>query len=652
MSRQRSSIFRHITSRPDPGAHPALCAYRQQLARPLVSNPFEANERVGAGIEAPGFPSLNDEPDQLDNEKTIEEPKEVEGIKNEYKNLDVTWGEQAPEWLNLRPPAKDQISSTTLLGRPLLLTSHPLTPLYRGWYDVMTYAVFFTMAWWMWASQVFYIIDFYTDDWCVVKLSWLDLSTYITHSPGSDTWSSDSIETMSPTVYLATTLDRQMFERIALVVALSRIASKSRRCPRRLFIVPASLLISTGLFFAAYALTKLYGEKKTYAIAKLALWLGGVLVEVVAHVFRFQRDVGSELRLKSHGSIVNRFTAATTIIVGEGINAIAGTLNGIEKAPGFKKDMVVGSICSALIVFFLVYLYFQGSAQLKPVRRRAVWALLHMPWLLCVILLLQSIKNQIVLTNFLNSAGYILDQNNAILSSDIDGRQFNESFAETLLQAGMTLDGQYNNLDSLLDQNATATNINDPSRDALDEMLGVWYLRLQMQGVLNIYLGLRTNDTISDEVQKNITRYQNDYNFTFQIIWGLMKPSVNNTRYIMGLSGGTFILLAALNIVQSLPRDWYQWFSIISRLIVGTIVALLSLLNIGKYQTYFTPGNIPDSERAGIFDLIDKGQVLEILAGAYVFQFAVDTVLIYAAWRVSRKHTAVIGEAAKGCKAA
>ncbi|KAG9098445.1 hypothetical protein FS749_003776 [Ceratobasidium sp. UAMH 11750] len=471
-----------------------------------------------------------------------------------------------------------------------------------------------------------------------------------------------------------------MFERIALVVALSRlllliqhvrvviyarITSKSRRCPRRLLIVPASLLISTGLFFTAYALTKQHGEKKTYAILKLALWLGGVLVEVVVHIIRFQKDIGNELRLKSHGSIVGRFTTITTIIVGEGINTIAGTLYGIEKAPGFKKDMILGSICSGVIIFFLVYLYFQGSAQLKPVRRRAAWALLHFPWLLCVILLLQSIKSQIVLTNFLNSASYALEQNDKALYSEMSELQFNQSFADTLLQAGIIPKTQYDSLDNLLEQNATATNITDPSEQAIAEIYYVWYSRLRMEIVLNLYLGLMGNESISGGLQENITRYQYDYNFTFQdyrtdydynlmdIIWGLMKPSVTNTRFIMGPCAGTFILLAILNLIQSLPRDRYQWISILSRLTVGIFVACLGFLNLGKYQTYFTrPGNIPDSERADIFNWIDNGRVLPTLAGAYAFQFVVDMILIYAAWMATRKHSAGSGEAGKANKIA
>ncbi|KAG9076870.1 hypothetical protein FRC06_009238, partial [Ceratobasidium sp. 370] len=61
------------------------------------------NDHIGAGIEAPEVPNLADEPDQVDNEKASEEPKgrNQEDIQIEHKNLDVPWGEQAPEWLNL-----------------------------------------------------------------------------------------------------------------------------------------------------------------------------------------------------------------------------------------------------------------------------------------------------------------------------------------------------------------------------------------------------------------------------------------------------------------------------------------------------------------------------------------------------------------------
>ncbi|KAF8593054.1 hypothetical protein BDV93DRAFT_516861 [Ceratobasidium sp. AG-I] len=102
----------------------------------------------------------------------------------------------------------------------------------------------------------------------------------------------------------------------------------------------------------------------------------------------------------------------------------------------------------------------------------------------------------------------------------------------------------------------------------------------------------------------------------------------------MALCGLTFICLGTMNLIQSWPRDRFQWASIISRYAMGFVMMLLLVLNVGKYQTPWPLDDVPESELAAFLRWIDTNWVLPTLALAYAIQFIG---IVYAAVRFSRK---------------
>ncbi|KAG8735123.1 hypothetical protein FRC10_010964 [Ceratobasidium sp. 414] len=581
MSRRRSNLFMHVKSAPNPDAkfvrhpasRPALWEHRLRQSRPISRNPFVADDSSsgsyeGTGVESPG-PTM--QPVKFDSSASGENSQEELRIDN--TNHDIEWGEHAPEWLNL--------------------------------FDV--------------EQQVQAALGF-------------DVSTYILHSPGSTQWEDTAIETITPDQYSNERVAKVSLVAISIVLALSRLlllvqhirvaiyakfTHRSKRYPKRLLLVPAAMAISTALFFVAFVITKRHGEEVTGAKVKFFLWAPAIVLEVVAHVVRFQWDINDGIRLRSHGSITGRLSGITTIILGEasmGINAIAGTFYAIEKAPGFGGPTGAGIICCAIIVFFLTYLYFEGAAPLKSVRRRAAWVMAHLPWLLSAILLLEGklslgVKNQLLLSSFLNSASYLIEATTSVIypDGDFDPVAFNNTMRPLMLKAGMTFDSQWAKLVDLISQNMTATNVTDLDDQTLAEIQGVWYYRLEMMSILNTYINFMDNETITDSVQQNINKYQNDYAYVYQ-------------------------------------ANRFHWASIISRYTMGFSMALLVLMNVGKYQTFFQPAGVPDKDRAAIFNWIDavpttknSNWVLPTIALAYGVQFLVDTALVYAAIWFGRK---------------
>jgi len=161
----------------------------------------------------------------------------------------------------------------------------------------------------------------------------------------------------------------------------------------------------------------------------------------------------------------------------------------------------------------------------------------------------------------------------------------------------------------------SSSNFDD--QDIQNEAVGVWFLRILMDSSVNAYITFMDNDTISGDTRKIISDYRTNYTFTYQdyengdlttffnVLGDLMKPTTDNARYIMALCGMTFICLASMNLIQSWPRDRFHWASIISRYAMGTIMMLLLLLNVGKYQTYFIPDDVPISQKAAFLNWID-----------------------------------------------
>ncbi|QRV79657.1 transmembrane protein [Ceratobasidium sp. AG-Ba] len=677
-TRRRPSLFFHINSSPNPNAYPTLWEHRLEQRRPLSRNPFEPEGTSSRGrydlTTSKSFsttpthrPSPKYEDDGNMGHNLAEKENIPESTFSRTKNIDMEWGDQIPGWLNL---FVDLAWSATFSS----LTSNAK---FKDSWGSVSYVAFFTTAWWLWVSQVFYNVEFYTDDWRVslvplgvhlppaapvrgtgcnyTRYSTLcelastltipavdfDITSYILRSPGSDSLETYDIETITPERYAAERLTKISVRVIMIAIAISRvmlliqhlrvviyakITAKSQKYPLRLLMVPASLVVSATLFFAAFRVTmSAYGRTPAGAKVKLILWSVALLVEMVAHIVGFHSELDEVhgLKLRSHASINERLTSITIIILGEaglflfGINAIAGTFYAIQKAPGFSDPTATGIVCCAVIVFFLAYLYFNGAAPLKSTRRRVTSVMMHLPWLLSVILLLEGVKDQLLLQSFISSATYMATRINEAVVANVSLGQFNATIRPLMLQGGMFYNDEYASLMHMYETNMSATtmNITEEQHDSVtSEITGVWYLRMQMKGTLNTYITYMDNSSIPDTTQEKIQEYLSDYNYTlqdyhvmitngtqpplfFQTLSEMIEPNLNNARYIMATCSTTFITLASLNLIQSWPRDRFQWGSIISRYIMGIIAALILLLNLGQSQDYREYLATPESNR-------------------------------------------------------
>ncbi|KAG8722021.1 hypothetical protein FRC08_007790 [Ceratobasidium sp. 394] len=161
-TQQHSSLFLHINTSPDPNAK---YEHRLRQRRPISQNPFEPEHPSSRGNfrlarSSSSLTTLAPRPPPKHEEGRL--GYNVAGENIEYggaiaskRNSDREWGDQIPSWLNL---LYDLAWTATFSS----LTSNTK---FKGLWDIVSYTVFFTTAWWLWVSQVFYNAEFYTDDW-------------------------------------------------------------------------------------------------------------------------------------------------------------------------------------------------------------------------------------------------------------------------------------------------------------------------------------------------------------------------------------------------------------------------------------------------------------------------------------------------------
>ncbi|CAE6529186.1 unnamed protein product [Rhizoctonia solani] len=749
----------------DPDSNSSEQRYgRLHQWRPISWNPFDIQDGAGMAREDEEYQHLLEKPPTSPND-SLNVPSALE----EYQHLLEKPPTSPNDSLNV-PSALPKTESNQLLNPgpawvnlfyDLAWTATFSSLTQNGQFDTIwdtiSYAAFFVVVWWLWASQVLYSINFYTDDWFHLVFIFLqmgifgmlaattrgfDITTYILHSPGTPGVLSDpqplkaitepeeynnelAARTSIQVIALSIALSRVLLlvqhlrvlmtsiQVIALSIALSRVLllvqhlrvlmyahftvrsrrGRGYRIPRKLQIIPMGLLVSTALFFAAWGLSMtILGISEMGAKLRYVLWGSGLIVEVLSHVHmsRISWPRPSFGRLVTYKPLWNsgdknevegldspvtpsfdssaapsllelpvphsdvtlgsRLEAITTIILGEGINGIASTLYSIISAPGLEGPIIVNILCTGFIVYFLAFLYFEGPSSghtdsKDKIRRKVYWLLLHLPFLLCIVLLLQGelikhvyrlviltssslgVKNQFLLTSFLSTARKIakdLDSvdDDLLLIWNQPNLGLNGTIIETMVKYNVSWTQEYNELAKNVSKwSSVRTDISSPLNLQQKKELFIWHWRLSLRILVNLHAIFMGSNTVPDGTETRINKYYQNSTFPqhdhdtpsdylgnlnyYSILEEMLKHSIKSARYIMALAGIIFILLGALDVAHSKPRDRFQCGTIISRFLMGFIFLLLLLLNIGEHQKLWVNKG-EEHKQAGVFSWISS----------------------------------------------
>ncbi|CAE7232645.1 unnamed protein product [Rhizoctonia solani] len=512
-----------------------------------------------------------------------------------------------------------------------------------------------------------------------------DVTTYIGHSPGetelvasSDPPTPESVHGNPASGLISTSVGGKLMRQLFIIY----YASRTKRVPPQVEAIAIGLVISTPMFIAALVIAAIdFGGSVLGASLKLGLRMGGFLIEVLSHLCLplYWRTLvwwtnGKEapdpflLPVDPRVPLHERLQTITTIVLGEGINGIAGTLSKVLAAPGTGKVVGVNIVSAACTIWCIAYIYFQGpKGETTPAftnPRYLLWLMLHFPFLASIVLMLIGMKHQFLVTSFLSSlfktTARFNEEIDALfeISENVTEWEGNKRMTGFLIRRGIVWENELQNLKYTLD-NTTEDGQIIPSEVAF----AVWTQRFSLTIVKNLFKDFSSDDDILDNLQQNITDYYtnltqaiDDVNIIYdtnpaadlrdteyyKILGKLLDGPVLNTRCIIGFAGALLISLSLQDFFHSRPRDRYEFGVIISRFLMGLILCLLLLLNLGKYQELFVPQS-EENHRAGIFLWLEAFWVLPTIAIAFGLEFLIEIILArIAKWATEEQELAQV----------
>ncbi|CAE6488593.1 unnamed protein product [Rhizoctonia solani] len=552
-----------------------------------------------------------------------------------------------------------------------------------------------------------------------------DVTMYITKYPWTDGSNPQTIDQMTdPEQYLKDRLASYSFKVIAFSLAASRTVhwiqhilvwrqacytarTSKIHMPLKPCVLPLGLSISVAFFWAAAGVTSKNGKSHRGAIIKFVLWGVGLLVEILLHGYMESLDWKRTLRRSKESTIphdaspkpellrtslqssespaprnrawpvpssnVNlreRLEGITTVILGEGLNGIAGTFYAILSAPGLGGPVAINLICAAFIIYLLAYFYFEGPTGHRGLKekgrklRQMTWLLLHLPFMLSIILLLLGVKNQFLLTSYLSTTDNTFIKLDEVMSGqqlylgDPDSAT-NLPMKNFLLKRGLKWADEIRALNATVTSNGSVSLV-DISEEKLEKDVGAWFQQMSLKIMVQLYKTfMGGNQTIESDMQDQIQKYYTNFTLPYEdyandhdqadsvhwvtILSKLLGGNVTGARYITGLAGIILISLGLMNRVHSKPRDRFQWGIILTRIFMGSALLLLEILNVGHYQTlWIIEGQW--NRLAGVIRWIWAWWVLPTLAIAFAIEFVIEYILLRcAALAIERKRGRVSG---------
>ncbi|KAG8731656.1 hypothetical protein FRC11_003039 [Ceratobasidium sp. 423] len=580
-------------------------------------------------------------------------------IKDVDKSNDEERGDRPPAWLDL---FYDLAWASTFSN----LTQNNVI---SGGEESISYAVFFSLVWWMWVSQVSYDIRFYSNDWfhricvflqlCVFGAlaaftSKFDVTAFVGSNVSDpaqqalDNFNGVSQDQQTANELAAQRVPEISFFGIALVLGISRVLlciqyirvwlyAHDKRDPA-VVVKPLAMFISAGLWCGSFAMlfTVRYTNNAAH-ISKFIMWGVATAIEVAGHFFSPPAS-----HLRSMGSLTARLATLVTIILGEGLNGITGTLRFAATGLGFNARCVALVLCTAVVIYLTFYLYFEGTRPRISKNRRSLWICLHLPYMLSVILLMEGLKNILLYTILYNSIEFSITQFLKLLEAATIGTTpdemvaaLNQTMTPFLAKIGFSWDDGWKQVMA-----ATLAATNGTEQDLNQAFTGGMY-RLLMNMTVQIVRQFESedqspaanlaalqylhNDTViridtADGANSNLPEF-------IKVLAVLLEPHVQGARWISALAGGVLIFLALINVTQSWPKDRYAWGSALSRFLNGTILLMLLFMNVGSgdFGSLYPNG--------AIWAWLDSFWTLPTLAFSLLAQAIVDHILLVLAVR-------------------
>ncbi|KAG8938796.1 hypothetical protein FRC04_007525 [Tulasnella sp. 424] len=510
-------------------------------------------------------------------------------------------GERPPEWLEL---AGDLAWTATFSS---LTSNTSVTEPSAVW----NYAVFFCLTWHLWATQATYDIRYYTNDWWHHLLFACQLGVYAILAALSGSFNvswqvnpdATAVFKGNATELTGNTMDanqeyliKKSFRGINVMLFISRmllfaqyvrVMIYRKRSKQfwswRFLLTPLAILFAGGIFLGCYIMMKENPKSKTVAITQLILWGVAVLSQAIAGALTPEDE---HRVLKSEGAMAPRLTSLTVIILGEGLNAICGTLSSGMNSLGLTKTMVGQSLTMLLILYFIWLLYFDGfKIQYSPSKiLEELWLCLHFPLHLSLILVLEGIKNVFIYANVIESFARLTEAFREVMD-EFESTQFTKlpehPRLETLLQV-LQMSWQQERVEIQAAMDADWAN---PTGDFVKFNSQIWkWWGTVVHSVILLYNDQKTDPEAEYKFYQ--FKYSNDTALAADLtgegppvlagFYDIYFSQMDYTgHWIVAVSGTLIMCMAILNTVQRRPRNRFAWGYSLSRFIIGATLIIL-----------------------------------------------------------------------------
>ncbi|KZT38583.1 hypothetical protein SISSUDRAFT_724900 [Sistotremastrum suecicum HHB10207 ss-3] len=534
----------------------------------------------------------------------------------------------------------------------------------------ISFATFFPLIWWVWASQVAYSMHYHKNDWFHRIVAFLNLLVFGTLSAftkdfdieagfyltkSDDIPPTDITFTLNFTNPAVVNVQRYRAERlpidaargISLVLALSRlvllgqylmvILHSRKRFPSLqlgLYRHLGALIFSAACYFVAFGVMMAVNpqtENIGANVARILLWYLPLLAEISVHYINSDFN---EYTTYSSKIIYERASGFFTVILGTGLDKVTDGLQFLVGALDFGSYNVAWALCGAIVIVGEFSLYFEGNREGFHYnnKRLLTWFFLHCIFLICLMMTILSCALLIQYANLSRVVQDIITLFNNLVDTTapfpLQASEFPQA-QQAFSRLGLPFDAL------IADVNTATTNLTAPFQNLLfcqDLLLviAIAYQEFEAYPDSNDPLAIRIDEFFSQERPTS-----SDQQNLLDIVVALARSRTDEVEWFFGVAGGTILMLVVLNLVKSWPKNKFQWARLVSMVFSGTAFMLGSFINIGRNRQFSVQnsGSKFEFSLPAIWSFTDSSWIVPAFAALLTLQIGFNLSLRWFAGR-------------------
>ena len=435
-----------------------------------------------------------------------------------------------------------------------------------------SYIGFFSVLWFTWLQVALFDVRFSNDSAFerLCKLLQFGVMTGLAVvGPGFNTGTDDS------------EAEAKTFRTLSLVLMASRLilaaqygivfwwTSNFKKARIPLLAHVATLFVAAMIFLGLF-----FFFKKGAGVGGLVAWY--IIIAFEALVILLVSGRAKFLSFR-RTPLIERLGLLTLIILGEGVIGLCGSIRKVNSDGVFTSDTIGLIICGVGIIYFLWMLYFdQIESERVGTMRQQFWTLLHFPFHICVLLVVEGVsqlsvwrKIVDVSNNLANTISLDLSSANNITGGLANVNETLQGVFNSFKESEFTLPDLQSNFDAVMSAGDNQTEISDNIQQIVFATLD-WVIES---------LDVKVPEGVKNSGEENAA------------LAGAITTFETVFFYFFIAAGLTLILLAALFFLGKRRKSRGEYLSIGLRVIVGLALALVSIMGRDMIGTNATGPN-------------------------------------------------------------